>query len=47
MNKPSQLHRDPAGLGPLSETKLPERPDYEATDRFLITARRGLAKETR
>jgi hypothetical protein len=28
----------------LSETKLPERPDYEATNRFLIKARRKMAE---
>ena len=28
----------------LAETKLPERPDYEAANRFLIKARRKLAK---
>ena len=28
----------------LSETKLPERPDYEAANRFLIKARREMAK---
>ncbi len=27
----------------LAETKLPERPDYEAANRFLIRARRGMA----
>ena len=27
----------------LAETKLPERPDYEAANRFLIKARRGMA----
>ncbi len=27
----------------LAETKLPERPDYEAANRFLIEARRGMA----
>jgi hypothetical protein len=28
----------------LAETKLPERPDYEAANRFLIQARRERAK---
>jgi hypothetical protein len=28
----------------LAETKLPERPDYEAANRFLIKARRGMAE---
>jgi hypothetical protein len=28
----------------LAETKLPERPDYEAANRFLIKARRDMAK---
>ena len=27
----------------LTETKLPERPDYEAANRFLIKARREMA----
>ena len=27
----------------LAETKLPERPDYEAANRFLIKARRQMA----
>ena len=33
----------------LAETKLPERPDYEAANRFLIKARQGMAaaRETR
>jgi hypothetical protein len=26
----------------LAETKLPERPDYEAANRFLIEARRAM-----
>ena len=26
----------------LAETKLPERPDYEAANRFLLKARRGM-----
>jgi len=29
----------------LAETKLPERPDYEATNRFLIKARREMAND--
>ena len=29
----------------LSETKLPERPDYEAANRFLIKARREMAEQ--
>ncbi|HXT41647.1 MAG TPA: hypothetical protein VN887_16690 [Candidatus Angelobacter sp.] len=37
-----ELHRDferaPA------ETKLPERPDYEAANRFLVKARHSAAK---
>ena len=28
----------------LAETKLPERPDYEAANRFLIKARREMVK---
>lgn len=28
----------------LEETKLPERPDYEAANRFLIKARRKVAE---
>jgi len=31
----------------LAETKLPERPDYEAANRFLIKARQQMAKETK
>ena len=31
----------------LAETKLPERPDYEAANRFLINARREMAIEQR
>ena len=31
----------------LVETKLPERPDYEAANRFLIKARREMASEQR
>jgi predicted nucleotidyltransferase len=37
-----ELHRDFEHA--LAETKLPERPDYEATNRFLIHARRQTAK---
>jgi hypothetical protein len=29
----------------LAETKLPERPDFEAVNQFLIKARREIAKE--
>jgi hypothetical protein len=29
----------------LAETKLPERPDYETANRFLIEARRKMAKD--
>jgi len=36
------LHRDFEGA--LAETKLPERPDYEAANAFLIQARRGAAR---
>jgi len=36
-----ELHRDFERA--LAETKLPERPDYEATNRFLIKARREMA----
>lgn len=28
----------------LAETKLPERPDYEAANRFLVEARREMAQ---
>jgi hypothetical protein len=35
------LHRDFECA--LTETKLPERPDYEAANRFLIKARREMA----
>jgi hypothetical protein len=35
-----ELHRDFERA--LAETKLPERPDYEAANRFLIKARRGM-----
>lgn len=31
----------------LAETKLPERPDYEAANRFLIKARREMANQNR
>ena len=34
-----ELHRDFERA--LAETKLPERPDYEAANRFLIKARRS------
>ncbi len=37
-----ELHRDFERA--LAETKLPERPDYEAANRFLIKARREMAK---
>ena len=42
-----ELHRDFERA--LAETKLPERPDYEAANRFLIKARREMAnaRETR
>ena len=33
-----ELHRDFERA--MAETKLPERPDYEAANRFLIKARR-------
>lgn len=36
-----ELHRDFEKA--LAETKLPERPDYEATNRFLVRARREAA----
>jgi len=39
-----ELHRDFERA--LAETKLPERPDYEAANRFLIKARREMAKES-
>jgi hypothetical protein len=39
-----ELHRDFECA--LPETKLPERPDYEAANRFLIKAPRELAKTT-
>jgi len=37
-----ELHRDFERA--LAETKLPERPDYEAANRFLMKARREMAK---
>jgi len=37
-----KLHRDFERA--LAETKLPERPDYETANRFLIKARREMAK---
>jgi uncharacterized protein len=37
-----ELHRDFERA--LAETKLPERPDYEAANRFLIKARREMTK---
>jgi len=37
-----ELHRDFECA--LTETKLPERPDYEAANRFLIKARREMAR---
>ncbi len=36
-----ELHRDFERA--LAETKLPERPDYEAANRFLVKARRQMA----
>ena len=30
----------------LAETKLPERPDYEAANRFLVKARNEMARKT-
>lgn len=36
-----ELHRDFERA--LAETKLPERPDYEAANRFLVKARREMA----
>jgi hypothetical protein len=30
----------------LTETRLPERPDYEAADRLLVKARREMAHST-
>lgn len=38
-----ELHRDFERA--LAETKLPERPDYEAANRFLIRARRVMANQ--
>ena len=38
-----ELHRDFEQA--LTETKLPERPDYEAANRFLIKARREMANQ--
>jgi hypothetical protein len=35
--------RTPTSEHALTETKLPERPDYEAANRFLIKARREMA----
>ena len=37
-----ELHRDFERA--LAETRLPERPDYEAANRFLIKARREMVK---
>ena len=37
-----ELHRDFERA--VAETKLPERPDYEAANRFLVKARREMAK---
>jgi hypothetical protein len=37
-----ELHRDFERA--LAETKLPERPDYEAANRFLVKARRAMAR---
>jgi hypothetical protein len=39
-----ELHRDFERA--LAETKLPERPDYEAANRFLVKARREMASAT-
>ena len=36
-----ELHRDFERA--LAETRLPERPDYEAANRFLVKARRAKA----
>jgi len=33
--------------GALAETRLPERPDYEAANRFLLKARRETAASVR
>ena len=38
-----ELHQDFERA--LAETKLPERPDYEAANRFLIKARRGMTSQ--
>jgi len=38
-----KLHRDFEQA--LAETKLPERPDYEAANRFLVKARKGVVNE--
>jgi hypothetical protein len=40
-----ELHQDFERA--LAETKLPERPDYEAANRFLIKAGRGSAGKIR
>ena len=37
-----ELHRDFERA--LAETKLPERPDYEKANEFLVTARRQMVK---
>ncbi len=37
-----ELHRDFEHA--LAQTKLPERPDYEAANQFLIKARRGAGR---
>jgi len=39
-----ELHRDFERA--LAETKLPERPDYEAANRFLVKARQQMANGT-
>jgi hypothetical protein len=39
-----ELHHDFEGA--LAETTLPERPDYEAANHFLIKARREMANDT-
>ena len=38
-----ELHREPAKRDALTETKLPERPDCEAANRFLVKARSEMA----
>jgi hypothetical protein len=38
-----ELHQDFERA--LAETKLPERPDYEAANKFLVKARREMASE--